>query len=145
LGAQDSLGGGGRYDYLVEDFGGPQTPAAGFALGLERTMLAMPGRPEPERRHLAFVVWMDESVRDRALDLLARLRAEGIPVRADFDAGRPKRQFRTADALRAACCVIVGPDELGRGVYGLKDLATGEQHDVPLNEVAPEVRALFRD
>ena len=61
LGAQDSLGGGGRYDYLIEEFGGPDTPGVGFALGLERTLLAAPVAPAPARRHLAFVVWLTEA------------------------------------------------------------------------------------
>jgi len=145
LGAQDSLGGGGRYDYLVEEFGGPPTPAAGFALGLERTMLAMLEPARPERRHLAFVVWMTPDERDEALEQLAKLRAAGIAARMDFDATKPKRQFKSADAVGAACCVVIGPDEVARGVYALKDMATGEQSEVPTNMIVPEVRALFRD
>ena len=145
LGAQDSLGGGGRYDYLVEEFGGPATPAIGFALGVERTMLAMPERPEPGRRHLAFVVYMTDAEKAAAVDVLGKLRASGVPARMDFDATRPKRQFRSADAAQAACCVIIGPDEAARGACALKDLATGEQTEVPANTVVAEVRALFRD
>jgi histidyl-tRNA synthetase len=144
LGAQDSLGGGGRYDYLVADFGGPDTPGIGLAIGTERTMLAMPDDGKEGRRHLAFVVWMTDAERDAARGLVDRLRAAGIPTQMDCDATRPKHQFKSADAVGAACCVIVGPDEESRGVYSVKDLATGEQVEVPHNIIAGHVRALFR-
>ena len=145
LGAQDSLGGGGRYDYLVEEFGGPATPAVGVAIGLERTLLAAPAVPLPENRHLAFVVWLSEAELRAAEDLADRLRAAGIPAQIDYDSSKVKGQFKSADAARAACCVIIGPDEMSKGVYSLKDLATGEQHEVSSDAVAEAVRALFRD
>jgi histidyl-tRNA synthetase len=145
LGAQDSLGGGGRYDYLVAEFGGPDTPAVGFALGTERTLLAMPEPAGPARRHLAFVVFMTPAEFDAARDLVDRLRADRVAAQMDYDAKKPSKQFRAADASGACCCVIIGPDELARGVYSLKDLATGEQTEVPADLVIPEVRALFRD
>ncbi len=150
LGAQDSLGGGGRYDYLVEDLGGPPTPSSGFALGIDRTMMAMPEKPAqpegtlPPRESLAYVIWMGEEELEHAVGLAARLRAEGVATRVDYDAAKPKRQFKSADAAGAACCVIVGPDELAKGVYSLKNLATGEQEEIPVNMIVPRVRALFR-
>jgi len=145
LGAQDSLGGGGRYDYLVGDFGGPDTPAVGLAIGLERTMLAAPALPEPQRRHLAFVVWLTPAELRAAEDVADRLRAAGVPAQIDYDSAKVKGQFKSADATRAACCVVIGPDELAKGVYSLKDLVTGEQREIPSDTVTEEVRALFRD
>ena len=145
LGAQDSLGGGGRYDYLVGEFGGPDTPGVGVAIGLERTMLAAPVAPLPARRHSAFVVWLTEAERDAAQDLADRLRADGVAAQVDYDARKVKGQFKSADAAEAACCVIIGPDELAKGVYSLKDLATGDQREVPSNAIIEAVRALFRD
>ncbi len=147
LGAQDSLGGGGRYDYLFEEFGGPATPAAGLAIGLERTMLAMPGTPEPARRRLAFVVWFSAAELDHAVKLADRLRAGGIPCRIDFDAlgveKKFKHQVKAADAQGAGCCVIVGPDELARGVYSVKDLGSGEQTEVPANIIIEHLRSVL--
>jgi histidyl-tRNA synthetase len=143
LGAQDSLGGGGRYDYLIEEFGGPETPAVGVAIGVERTMLAAPGLPEPVRRGLVFVVWLTEAELEPARELADRLRTAGVPARLDFEARKVKQQFRAADAARAACCLIVGPDELARGIFSLKDLATGEQREVPGDAVTSEVQALL--
>ncbi|MEO0085126.1 MAG: histidine--tRNA ligase [candidate division WOR-3 bacterium] len=140
LGAQDSLGGGGRYDYLIEEFGGPATPAVGFALGLERALLALPAAGTTDRRPLVFVVWLTEGDIIEAQHLLARLRKTGIAARIDYDATRLKQQFRSADAARACCCVIVGGDELARRACALKDLASGEQTEVKLDEVVEQVR-----
>jgi histidyl-tRNA synthetase len=145
LGAQDSLGGGGRYDYLIEEFGGPPTPGVGVAIGLERTILAAPVTPAPARRHLAFVVWLTEAELGAAQELTDRLRADGIPAQIDYDSRKVKGQFKSADAAQAACCIIIGPDELAKGVYSLKDLATGTQREVPTAAVGAEVRALFTD
>jgi histidyl-tRNA synthetase len=143
LGAQDSLGGGGRYDYLVEEFGGPETPGSGVAIGLERTMLVAQAPPAPERRSLAFVVWLTEAEIAAAEQLADRLRADGVAAQVDYDARKVKGQFRSADAARATCCVIIGPDELAKGVYSLKDLATGEQREVPAAAIGSEIRKLF--
>ena len=145
LGAQDSLGGGGRYDYLIGEFGGPDTPGVGVAIGLERTMLAAPAALVPARRHSAFVVWLTEAELDAAQDLAARLRADGVAAQVDYDARKVKGQFKSADAAQAACCIIIGPDELAKGVYSLKDLATGEQREVSSDTISEAVRALFRD
>lgn len=145
IGAQDSLGGGGRYDYLVREFGGPDTPGIGFALGLERALLALPAAGGPARRRLAFIVWMTEAELPAARELADRLRADGVAARVDYDSKKPARQFKSADAARAACCVVIGPDEVARGVYSIKDLATGDQTEIPTDFVIPEVRARFRD
>lgn len=142
LGAQDSLGGGGRYDYLVEEFGGPSVPGIGFALGLERTMLAMPASTPEERRKSAYVVWLSEGLLDEARKLLERLRTAGVPAQIDYDARRVKHQFKSADTASARCCVVVGEDELAKGVYSLKDLVTGEQTEVSSGEIVERVRRL---
>jgi histidyl-tRNA synthetase len=145
LGAQDSLGGGGRYDYLVEEFGGPALPGVGVAIGLERTLLAAPAVAAPERRNLVFVVWLTEAELEAAEDLADRLRSAGVAAQIDYDSRRLKGQFKSADAARAAACVIVGPDELKKGVLSLKDLATGEQREVRSDQVVEAVRTLFRN
>jgi len=145
LGAQDSLGGGGRYDYLIGEFGGPDTPGVGVAIGLERTLLAAPAQPVPARRDLAFVVWLTEAEQGAAQNLVVRLRADGIAAQVDYDSRKVKGQFKSADAAQAACCVIIGPDELAKGVYSLKDLATGGQREVPAAAVSAEIRRSFAE
>ncbi|MBM3323300.1 histidine--tRNA ligase [candidate division WOR-3 bacterium] len=144
LGAQNSLGGGGRYDYLVAEFGGPDTPAIGFALGLERTTLAL---REPEtlpRRALVFVVWLGATEFSAALKVADDLRAAGIAAQIDYSGRRAKLQFKAADAAGACACVIVGPDELARGVCSVKNLASGEQTEVPSDLLAEHLRPLLQ-
>ncbi|MEO0079165.1 MAG: histidine--tRNA ligase [candidate division WOR-3 bacterium] len=143
LGAQNSLGGGGRYDYLVEELGGPATPAVGFALGLERTMLAMPQPGQERRQPLVFVVWLSQAELGPTQELAERLRAAGIPCRIDFDSGKVARQFKVADSAQASYCVIVGSEELARGCYSLKNLMTGEQVTVPAGSIVEELRRLL--
>ena len=100
IGAQDSLGGGGRYDYMVEDFGGPPTPAIGFALGEERALLAAQGCAAPEPQ-LVFVVALSENERPSGIALLNELRAGGISARMDYDSRKAQKQFRSADTAGA--------------------------------------------
>lgn len=143
LGAQDSLGGGGRYDYLLEEFGGPPTPGVGVAIGLERTLLAMPAETRSARRQLVFVVWLTEAELGAAEKLAGELRAQGVAAQVAYDSRKVRAQFKAADAAAAAGCVIVGPDELAKSVYSLKDLSTGEQHEVSSTEILTAVRLLL--
>ena len=108
-------------------------------------MLAMPVATQAPRRNLVFVVWLTESELVAAEELANQLRSDGIATQVDYDTRGIKRQFKSADAAQAACCVIIGPDELAKGVYSLKDLATGEQREVPSAAISVEVRKLFAD
>jgi histidyl-tRNA synthetase len=144
--AQNAVGGGGRYDGLVEAMGGPPTPGVGFALGVERILLATgAGRGEDSRlagrRALdAFVV--DFAGGEAARDLTARLRAAGLRADRAFDARSPKAQFRAADRSGARLALVVGPDEAAAGQVGVRDLvAGGEQVTVPVGDIVEEVRA----
>jgi histidyl-tRNA synthetase len=133
LGAQSGLGGGGRYDALVEQLGGPPTPAAGWAAGIERIALALGGSPEPERAGV-FVV-ADERSRERALALVTELRRAGF--RADLDlAGRSaKGQMKQADRSGAGRALILGED----GAARLRDLESGEEREVDPARLAEEL------
>jgi histidyl-tRNA synthetase len=115
------------------------------AIGLERTLFAAPTVAAPERRRLVFVVWLTEAELEAAEDLAERLRSTGVAAQIDYDSGKLKGQFKSADAAKAAACIIVGPDELKKGVYSLKDLATGEQREVRSDQAIEAVRMLFRD
>jgi histidyl-tRNA synthetase len=135
IGAQDSLGGGGRYDYLVEDFGGPATPAIGFALGEERALLAAGPSAAADTRRLVFVIAMSDNERAAAIALLQELRQAGIAARMDYEHRKPKSQFHAADSAGAQYCVILGSDELAQGQVSLKDLKTGEQQKLTRAEL----------
>ncbi len=130
LGAQSGLGGGGRYDGLVEQLGGPPTPAAGWAAGIERIALAL-GEGEERPRDGVFVV-AAEAARDRALSLVTELRRAGL--RADLDlAGRSsKGQMKQADRSGARHALILGEGSAAT----LRDLESGEQREIdPANAV----------
>jgi len=139
--AQNALGGGGRYDGLVAAMGGPDTPAVGFALGVERILLAL----EADAVTLPPVAPLDAFVVDfaggaQARDLTARLRAAGFRVDRGFDGRSPKSQFKAADRSGARLALIIGPDEAAEGTVGIKDLHEGgEQASVSSGEIVDEV------
>ncbi|MGQ9678377.1 MAG: histidine--tRNA ligase [bacterium] len=144
LGAQNSLGGGGRYDYLFEDFGGSPTPAIGLAIGLERTLLALPEPAGSSSYPLVFIVWTSRDELPAAQQLLDQLRKESIPSLTTYDALKLKRQFHLASLAGARLAIVVGSEELKRGVYGLKDLISGTQTEVPSAEIVARLREILR-
>ncbi|MBI5836282.1 MAG: histidine--tRNA ligase [Candidatus Eisenbacteria bacterium] len=138
LGAQSAVGGGGRYDGLVEEVGGPPTPGVGFSTGLERVLLSMEAGGSvalaPVSRPEYFVATVDAAARPEALRLLAALRARHW-AEADLSGSSLKAQFRRADSLKAAKVVVLGPEEIARGVARVKDMDTHEEKEVPLEEL----------
>jgi histidyl-tRNA synthetase len=138
-GQQQALGGGGRYDGLVELLGGRPTPGIGFGIGLDRTVIAM-AEQEVELAAagpLVAVVGFGDDHADR-LRVAAALREAGLAVRPDGSARKLGKQLEAAAKAGAGWAVIVG-EELARGQVGLKDLASGEQRTVALGEVASAV------
>jgi len=123
LGAQSGVGGGGRYDGLVELLGGPPTPAAGWAAGIERILLALETAPEPEPI-AAFVVAAKD--RERAFALVRELRDAGIGADLDLADRSFKSQMKQADRTGARYAVILEPD----GSAKLRDMTSGEQREV---------------
>ena len=126
--AQNALGGGGRYDGLVQEMGGPDTPGIGFGIGLERTFLAcdaegiLPARQVAP--HLdAFVV--DFAGGDGARDVTAQLRAAGFRANRAFDGRSAKSQLKSADRSGARLALIIGPDEAVAATVAIKDLRAG--------------------
>jgi histidyl-tRNA synthetase len=134
LGAQNALGGGGRYDGLVELLGGPPTPGVGWAAGIERILLAASAREEPERDGIFVALAKDGRFRE-GFALMRKLRASGRTANIE-QAGRSfKGQMKHADRLGARYVVILG-DEIE-----IKDMSTGEQRAV---ESAEEVVEALR-
>jgi histidyl-tRNA synthetase len=136
LGAQSQIGGGGRYDGLVEQLGGPATPAAGWAAGIERILLAMGADAEvsAEPRD-AFVAATADEQRRRALALVAELRNAGLSVELDLAARGLKGQLKQADRLGARATVILEED----GSAQLRDMETGEQRAVEPGQLIEEL------
>ena len=140
--AQNGIGGGGRYDGLVEMLGGPPTPGIGFGIGIERLLLAcdaegvFPVAPVPLD---AFVV--DVTGGEAARDITAALRRAGLRADRAFDGRSMKSQLKSADRSGARVAVIIGPDEVAAGSVTVRPLrGTGDQRTVPLIEVVPGVR-----
>ena len=138
-GQQQALGGGGRYDGLVEALGGRATPGIGFGLGLDRTILAMQEQdvPLPAQPSLVAVVGATDDLAAR-LAAAVSLRNAGLRVRPDGSRRKLGKQLESAAKAGAGWAVIVG-DEGARGAVVLRDLAAGEQRELPLDQVAAAV------
>ncbi len=145
-GAQNAVCSGGRYDGLIAQLGGDATPAVGFAMGVERlvTLLTAAGKvPQPARPDL-FVVVSGEAAAARALQLVEGLRSlrPQLRIEVNFGGGNFKAQFRRADKSGAPLALIVGEDELARGVVAMKPLREQSgQTECPVGELAPAVDA----
>ncbi len=137
-GAQSTLGGGGRYDDLIEELGGKPTPALGFAVGMERIVLNLkkqnipvPPLPKPE----VFIAYAGDEVKDEAIKLAATLRRNGTGVIEAMGSKSLKAQLRQANNLGAHYAVIIGEQELKSGTVILRDMITARQKTVPPSQL----------
>lgn len=143
LGAQNAIGGGGRYDNLVEQLGGRPTPGVGFGSGLERLLIAleMQGVTLPQSsKPLVWLVSFGDAAKAHNLQLLQELRSAGIPADMDLAGRGMKGQMKLADREKAKWCVIVGDDELAKGEVQLKDMTAGQQSNVPRGELIARLK-----
>ena len=142
LGAQSGIGGGGRYDGLVEELGGPPTPGIGFGSGVERITLALEaaGLAGGEPVLDCYVAIPDDDLRLRLMPLLRQLRAAGIRCDSDLRGRGLKAMLRQAASLGARNTVIIGPREHAAGVATVRDMASGDQREVPLDQLAEALR-----
>jgi histidyl-tRNA synthetase len=136
LGAQSTLSGGGRYDDMVEGLGGPKVPAIGFAMGLERILVAMGDVAGPRKATPIFIAVIDDTGLRPALELASQLRGRGAFVEVDARDSRLKAKLRRADQSGARLCVLAGGTEMGRGVFAVKDLAAHAQDEIPIEGAA---------
>ncbi len=134
LGAQSEIGGGGRYDGLIEQLGGPPTPAVGWAAGIERIMLAM-GEEGGSTARDAFLAAADDDQRQRALTLAIELRHAGLSAEVDLAGRGLKGQLKHADRIGARHVLILEAD----GSLQMRDMESGEQHQVAPGEVLDEL------
>ncbi len=133
LGAQDAISAGGRYDTLIEDFGGSATPAFGFAAGYERLLLAAADAfPEPEPTRPVAWIALDDEARIEGLAVVSALRAAGVPAIHFLHKGSMKAQMRAANNVDAAAVLIRGSDDRQTGVVQLKRMDSGEQVQVAM-------------
>ena len=142
-GAQSTLGGGGRYDDLIEELGGRPTPAIGFAAGIERIILnlkqqgiAVPTLPKPK----VFLAYIGDDARDEAIKLAARLRKDGIGVIQAVGDKSLKAQLRQANSLGTSHAVIIGDEEVKNGTVILRDMTTSDQKTLPISQLEELLR-----
>jgi histidyl-tRNA synthetase len=138
LGAQDTVGAGGRYNGLVSELGGPDLAGIGFGSGVERILLAAASREAPPSLDVFFVTLVPEA-RTAAMRLASALRTEGVSCDLDYADRSAKGQFRHADRSGAAYAAILGEDELARGVCTVRDMSSGEERTVSVADGAKEL------
>jgi histidyl-tRNA synthetase len=146
LGAQNAIGGGGRYDRLMETIGGPSTPGLGWALGFERTLLAMEeagASIEAPPTSEVYVARVEEDLAGAAFELAQAIRRAGVAAELDHQARSLKSQFKQAGKLGARFVAVVGPDEFAAGDVTLRDMENGEESRVPITEVPERLAALL--
>lgn len=132
LGAQSAVCGGGRYDGLVEELGGPATPAVGWAIGLERlTLLLEMLNPTGAAAPDLYVVSRGEAAEANALHLAQKLRHAGLAVELDLSGSAFGKQFKRADRSGAVACLVLGDDEAAQGTVQVKWLQSGDQSSCP--------------
>lgn len=140
LGAQDALGAGGRYDNLVKDMGGPLLGAVGFALGMERMLIAcakdmavFKGRPS------IYVATIGERSAKEGFKIINELRNAGIECNMNYEGSSLKSQMRDADKRKAIFTLIIGDDELAKGEVVLRDMQTKEQMNIKFSDIVKTI------
>lgn len=138
FGALTTICAGGRYDGLVEEVGGPETPGFGFAFGLERLLMTLDAEniEIPDESPLdVYVVGIGSSTSAETFKVVQALRQQGITAEKDFMNRKPKAQFKTADKLKARVVMTLGEDELKEGTISFKAMATGKQTKINLADI----------
>jgi len=141
LGAQSGIGGGGRYDGLSEDIGGPSLPGIGFAVGLDRIVLAIESERDAPDTHGAtgcqvFGVPLGEDAQTDVLSLITKLRRAGVRADMSFGGRGLKGAMKAADRSGARFAVLIGPAERNAGLVQVKDLKSGDQEHVAATSAA---------
>jgi histidyl-tRNA synthetase len=143
LGAGDTLVGGGRYDRMIEELGGPSVPAIGFAAGLDRLLLASAADPAPRGAEV-FLAPLGEDSSAHALVLAKEIRGAGFACEVDARGASLKAILRRANALGARLAIILGENEIGEGTVQIKDLAAQSQDKVPREGAVAHVAEKLR-
>ncbi len=141
-----SISGGGRYDRLVETFGGQPTPAVGISFGIER-IIDLIEKNEPLKAKFAsppakaYLSYMGPELFPHAFALAEELRSAGISTDMDMNNRKFNKQMEYADGRKYPYCIIVGQEEMDSSLYGLKNMVTGEQKKIPRNQLSTALRS----
>lgn len=139
LGAQSAICGGGRYDKLVEEMGGPDVPGIGFAVGLERLLLALEGQnliPNCPQKSSVYIVALGEKAEIEGLKIQGELRKKGVMTYMDLQEKSLKGQMKQAGKAQSVYAVIIGENEIEQGKATVKHMQTGEQNEISFFQVA---------
>ncbi len=145
LGAQNSIGGGGRFDGLVADLGGPNLPSVGFATGIERvlqTMLKQKAHFPPPAHPLVFIIGLGSAAYAYCFELLMSLRHQGIEAEMDLSGKKVQHGLQLANAARASYALVIGDSELAAKEVQLKNMATRESSNVKLQDLLGKLKEL---
>lgn len=139
LGAQSAICGGGRYDKLVEEMGGPDVPGIGFAVGLERLLLALEGQnliPNCPQKSSVYIVALGKKAEIEGLKIQGELREKGVMTYMDLQEKSLKGQMKQAGKVQSIYAVIIGENEIEQGKATVKHMQTGEQSEISFSQVA---------
>ncbi len=142
IGAQGTVCGGGRYDHLIEELGGPPIPGVGFGLGIERLLMVMEASGAyfpPDEGVEVFIAVMGDRAKAFGLKLCREMRQKGIVAEMDTLARNIKGQFKYADRLHAKYTLIIGDNEIEKGVVSVKDMANSSQKEVRIEDIYREI------
>ena len=134
LGSQGTVLGGGRYDNLLKELGDKDIPAVGFATGVERIMMLL-GENYPKNNPDVYIAWLGDNTSETALKIAESLRDNDIKVYIDYSEKGMKSHMKKADKLSVRYCIILGEDELNKGIVLLKDFSTREQKEIKIEEI----------
>ncbi|ARK20401.1 histidine--tRNA ligase [Sporosarcina sp. P26b] len=143
FGAITTLCGGGRYNGLAEEIGGPPAPGIGFALSIERLLLALDaeGKSFTDEPSLdVYLVTLGDAAREKGFEILSKLRDNGLRSEMDYMDRKMKAQMKSADRLQANHVIVIGEDEVNENVVQLKNMADGEQKKVAVDELIGELK-----
>jgi histidyl-tRNA synthetase len=133
---------GGRYNGLVEELGGPETPGIGFGLGVERLLLLLDDKLNLETDLDVYLVTIGEKAEKASVKILSNLRAAGFSADKDYLQRKTKAQFKTANNLNARYTVTIGDNELENDTANVKNMATGDEHPVSLENLSDELKRI---
>ncbi|WP_324279238.1 histidine--tRNA ligase [Fusobacterium polymorphum] len=139
LGSQGTVLGGGRYDNLLKELGDKDIPAVGFATGVERIMMLL-GENYPKNNPDVYIAWLGENTSETALKIAESLRDNDIKVYIDYSEKGMKSHMKKADKLSVRYCIILGEDELNKGIVLLKDFSTREQKEVKIEDIINQIK-----
>ena len=139
LGSQGTVLGGGRYDNLLKELGDKDIPAVGFATGVERIMMLL-GENYPKNNPDVYIAWLGENTSETALKIAESLRDNDIKVYIDYSEKGMKSHMKKADKLSVRYCIILGEDELNKGIVLLKDFSTREQKEAKIEEIINQIK-----